>query len=96
MSKEQDIQAGKMEWKKEAPNKIGYWVRLNAIHRPVVHHVIEDIDGDLAINWGWSGETTIVKIKDIPSKIEYFYWCLLPNLPERISYKNTTPPPINR
>lgn len=77
-----------MEWKKKAPNKVGYWLRMNAIHKPVIHYIFEDYrnsDKALCVVWGWVGEENAMRIKDNLHKIEHFYWCTKPltGIPKR-------------
>lgn len=67
-----------MGWEKKAPNKKGYWIRLNAIHRPEIvfvnnHRSTED-EEILSLFWGWGGEKSEANIDDILHKIEHFYW----------------------
>jgi len=76
-----------MEWKKQAPDKVGYWIRLNVVHRPEVHYVSEDFknpDKALCVQWGWHDERASIRIKDNLHKIEHFYWTQLFNIPERL------------
>ncbi len=64
-------------WQKKAPDKVGYWIRMNVIHRPEIHYVFEDWknpDKALRVNWGWTGEEAEMRIKDNLHKIEHFHW----------------------
>lgn len=72
-----------MEWNKKAPDKKGWWIRLNAVHRPDMHFVNIDHEGDFVTSWGWGGETGIIKIKNNLHKIEHFYWTYLGELPNK-------------
>jgi hypothetical protein len=65
------------EWIKKAPDCVGYWLRMNAIHKPEIHHIFEDFrnpDKALCVMWGWSGEGEPMRIKDNLHKIEHFLW----------------------
>jgi len=62
-----------IEWKKQIPNKPGYWMRVNAGHRVQLHHVHKA--GGLRISWGWTGEEKLKLVKDIEDKLKYFWWC---------------------
>ena len=82
-----------MTWQKKAPTKVGYWIRLNVVHRPEIVHVFEDYrnpDKALCVMWGWGGEKGMCRIEDILHKIEHFWWSSEPleEFPER--------EPINR
>ena len=73
-------------WSKKAPDSIGWWVRLNVIHKPEIVHVFEDYrnpDKALCVMWGWGGGKDIMRIRDNLHKIEHFYWIKLPELPSR-------------
>lgn len=76
-----------MGWKKQVPDKEGYWIRLNAVHRPQLHKVSKGIKNrGLVIGWGWGGEEGLMPVKDIADKLSYFYWhyCeFLNDIPER-------------
>lgn len=65
------------EWNKKAPDCVGYWLRMNAIHKPEIHYIYEDYrnpDKALCVTWGWSGEQSTMRIKDNLHKIEHFFW----------------------
>ena len=65
------------DWNKKAPDSVGYWIRMNAIHRPEIHYIFEDYrnpDKALCVTWGWSGEEATMRIKDNLHKIEHFLW----------------------
>ena len=75
-----------MKWEKNAPNKVGWWIRLNAIHKPECYWIYEDYrnpDKALCVDWGWAGETNTMRIKDNLHKIEHFWWTPLADLPQR-------------
>lgn len=60
------------KWAKKAPNKPGYWIRLNAAQHPEFHQVAEVvIDGVKMLYLSWGG---FVDQKVVLSKIEHFYW----------------------
>ncbi len=62
-----------MVWKKQFPDKVGYWLRVNAGHRVSLEKVFE-LDGKLAIHWGWSNQPVRCLIDDIKEKLECFWW----------------------
>ena len=70
-----------MEWKKQIPNKAGYWLRVNAGHRVQLHQVFMTYrdpkwkEGKgLEIYWGWGGSQKPCRIKDIKDRLKLFYW----------------------
>ena len=54
-----------LEWKKEAPNAPGTWVRINVAGKPQLHHVFETRDSKMGLedglwmHWGWGGQTRL-------------------------------------
>ena len=70
-----------LNWRKKAPDKKGWWLRMNAIHKPEVHYVNSN-NGYLETSWGGRG-ATLRRIKDISHKLEHFYWAGPFNIPER-------------
>ncbi len=77
-----------MDWQKKAPNKVGYWIRLNAIHKPEIVRVFEDYrneDKALCVTWGWHRDEGTIRIKDNLNKIDSFWWSKQPlsKLPDR-------------
>ena len=74
-----------LEWKKQIPNKEGYWLRVNAVGRVAFHKVFNDFcsDDKLSIYWGWSPQSKSL-IENIKDKLGAFYWCgPLPEPPEQ-------------
>ena len=73
-----------MEWKKQIPDKAGYWLRVNAGHSVEMHKVFKDFphDNKLTIYWGWSPQSKSL-IEGIKRKLKHFYWYgPLPEPPE--------------
>lgn len=73
--------AKKLEWKKQIPNQVGYWLRLNAGHRVQLHHVYKTYrdrfgkKGEgLEMYWGWGGGMKSNRIDTIKDRLELFYW----------------------
>ena len=64
-----------MIWKKQIPNKSGYWMRVNAGHRVEMSKVFKDSphDNKLTIYWGHSPQSKSL-IENIKDKLKYFYW----------------------
>ena len=80
-----------MEWKKQVPNKAGYWLRVNAGHRVQLHLIAPMAlftgreDKQLSIYWGWSGHEEPKRLEDIKDKLKCFYWCgSIPEPPKEI------------
>lgn len=72
-----------MKWEKKVPDHAGYWLRINAIGKPQIHYIFE-IDEILVIEWGWGGEKENMRIngKIAISKLKYFYWLPLEDIPK--------------
>jgi len=73
----------KKKWAKKAPNKPGYWIRLNAAHKPEFHIATEVlIDGVKMLYLTWGG---FVNQKAVLDRVEHFYWWQEPlaKLPKR-------------
>ncbi len=70
-----------MEWKKQIPNKAGYWLRVNAGHNVQLHHIWET--QGLRIIWGWGGSEKLMLVEGIRDRLKHFYWYgPLPEPPE--------------
>jgi hypothetical protein len=70
-----------MNWKKQVPNKAGYWLRVNAGHHVGLHHVFTTYrdpkfkrSTGLEIIWGWGGSEKACRVKDIENKLKCFWW----------------------
>lgn len=61
-------------WKKQIPNAVGYWLRVNAGHRVQLHKIFE-LDGELMLIWGWGGNEVPCVVEQIREKLKSFYWC---------------------
>ena len=71
------------KWKKQIPDKAGYWLRVNAGHRVQLHHIVDDWGKGLELFWGWGGSEKLMLVKDIKDRLKQFYWCgPLPFAPE--------------
>lgn len=76
-----------IKWEKKAPDQVGWWIRLNVIHKPEMVYVFEDwrnLDKALCVDWGWSGERDKMRIQDNLHKIEHFYWLGPIEIPPRL------------
>jgi len=67
-----------MEWKKQIPNKAGYWLRVNVagsveMRRVWVENRIPRHIGKLMIIWGW-GYGSWVEVEKIKAKLGHFRW----------------------
>ena len=63
----------KREWKRKSPNKVGYWLRLNAGGQVELKYVYR-MDGELKVQWGWSGDSKFISIKNNKRKLGGFMW----------------------
>lgn len=70
----------RLVWKKQIPNKAGYWLRVNAGHRVQLHRIykadkIMPNAGKLCICWGFDGGTEVLLNEPkMQEKMKYFYW----------------------
>jgi hypothetical protein len=60
-------------WERGVPNSPGLWLRLNAGGRAEIKHVFI-MDGELVINWGWSGESGLISVNKNEEKLRGWLW----------------------
>lgn len=70
-----------MQWTKETPKAPGYYLRVNAGHQISMHHV-EKRGRSLAINWGWGGETGVIRSNQKQWKWKLSGWQWYGPIPE--------------
>lgn len=63
------------EWRKEPPDEVGFWLRINAINKPTITWAVR-IDGVLNVHW----DEALLK-RDHP-KLARWWWKPLPLPPE--------------
>lgn len=63
-----------MKWVRCPPDTAGWWLRINAVGRPVIHHVFM-FDGLLCVRWGQAGALPIGN-----DKLDGWSWCKIPSL----------------
>lgn len=52
-----------LEWKRELPDAVGYWLRCNAGRR-ISRHLVVEIDGVKNIDWGGDEDKRLVHLTD--------------------------------
>lgn len=62
-------------WKKQVPDTVGHWLRVNAVGRVEHSKIFKDsyLDNKLSIYWGWSPQSKCL-VENIREKLGCFYW----------------------
>lgn len=60
------------EWRKEPPDEVGYWLRINAIGKPTISWAVR-IGGVLNVPWGVNG-----LVKHDHLQLKGWWWKPLP------------------
>lgn len=68
------------KWRKEPPDEVGYWLRINVTGRPQITHAMK-VGKVLMVMWGSNEESKLLEA-DHP-KLKDWWWKKL-NLPPKV------------